>query len=44
MNSLGCWDWWGYNNAQNYDTKTGDQMRAIKGKSKISITSKDSLV
>jgi len=29
-NPNGCWDWWGYNNAQNYDTKTGDQMKAVK--------------
>ena len=32
FNPNGCWDWWGYNNKQNYDTKTGDQMRAVKGK------------
>ena len=31
----GCWDWWGYNNVNNYDTKAGDQMKAIKGKERI---------
>jgi poly(3-hydroxybutyrate) depolymerase/chitodextrinase len=29
-NPLGCWDWWGYNDASNYATKSGDQMAAIK--------------
>lgn len=28
-NPNGCWDWWGYNTASNYDTKTGSQMSAI---------------
>ena len=29
-NPLGCWDFWGYNNASNYATREGDQMAAIK--------------
>ncbi len=29
-NPLGCWDFWGYNNASNYATQSGDQMAAIK--------------
>ena len=29
-NPLGCWDFWGYNNASNYATRSGDQLAAIK--------------
>jgi poly(3-hydroxybutyrate) depolymerase len=29
-NPLGCWDWWGYGDA-NYATKTGRQIAAIRG-------------
>lgn len=29
-NPLGCWDFWGYNNATNYATRSGDQLAAIK--------------
>ena len=28
-NPYGCWDWWGYNNPDNFDTKNGDQMNAV---------------
>lgn len=29
-NPLGCWDWWGYDDA-NYAAKTGRQMAAVRG-------------
>jgi hypothetical protein len=29
-NPLGCWDWWGYDDAD-YATKTGRQMAAVRG-------------
>ncbi|HRI54185.1 MAG TPA: hypothetical protein PLW65_28790 [Pseudomonadota bacterium] len=29
-NPLGCWDFWGYNNATSYATRSGDQLAAIK--------------
>ncbi len=29
-NPKGCWDWWGYNDGNTYDTRDGDQMAAIK--------------
>jgi hypothetical protein len=29
FNPRGCWDWWGYTNAQ-YHTKLGPQVRAVK--------------
>jgi len=30
LNPKGCFDWWGYNNALNYDTNAGTQMKAIR--------------
>lgn len=30
-NPNGCFDWWGYNDANSYDTNSGVQMKAIKG-------------
>jgi hypothetical protein len=30
VNPLGCWDWWGYDDA-NYAKKSGRQLVAVKG-------------
>lgn len=31
LNPNGCWDWWGYTDAGNWDTKRGAQLQAVKG-------------
>jgi len=28
-NPNGCWDWWGYNDASDYDSQSGSQMAAV---------------